>query len=72
MRPGPRARPAARRNDAADDDFLWDQGPASGLSRIQFHDPAPVFAARSEPNVALFREQIAALKAARAINEEPS
>ena len=54
--------PVPRRDDAADDTFLWDQGPASGLGKIRFHDPAPVFAARSEPNVALFREQIAALK----------
>ena len=54
--------PVPRRDDAADDAFLWDQGPASGLGKIRFHDPAPVFAAWSQPNVALFREQIAALK----------
>jgi acyl-CoA dehydrogenase len=53
---------APRRDDGADDTFLWDQGPASGLGKIRFHDPAPVFAAWSQPNVALFREQIAALK----------
>jgi hypothetical protein len=51
-----------RRDDAADDTFLWDQGPASGLGKIRFHDPAPVFAAWSQPNVALFREQIAGLR----------
>lgn len=55
--------PVPRRDDAADDTFFWDQGPASGLSKIRFHDPEPVFAAWSQPNVALFREQIAALKA---------
>jgi len=54
--------PVPRRDDAADDGFLWDQGPASGLGKIRFHDPGPVFAAWSQPNVALFREQIAALK----------
>jgi len=54
--------PVPRRDDEADDTFLWDQGPASGLSKIRFHDPAPVFAAWNQPNVALFREQIAALK----------
>ena len=54
--------PVPRRDDAADDDFLWDQGPASGLGKIRFHDPAPVFAAWDTPNVALFREQIAAFR----------
>jgi acyl-CoA dehydrogenase len=54
--------PVPRRDDPADDTFLWDQGPAAGLSKIRFHDPAPVFAAWTQPNVALFREQIAALK----------
>jgi acyl-CoA dehydrogenase len=54
--------PVPRRDDAADDAFLWDQGPASGLGKIRFHDPGPVFAAWNQPNVALFREQIAALK----------
>ena len=48
-----------RRSDGADDSFLWNQGPAKGLGKIRFHDPAPVFAAWSQPNVALFREQIA-------------
>jgi acyl-CoA dehydrogenase len=51
-----------RRDDPADDGFLWDQGPASGLSSIHFQDPGPVFAAWPQPNVALFREQIAALR----------
>jgi len=54
--------PVPRRDDTADDTFLWDQGPASGLGKIRFHDPTPVFAAWNQPNVALFREQIAALK----------
>jgi acyl-CoA dehydrogenase len=49
-----------RRADGADDTFLWDQGPARGLGKIRFHDPAPVFAAWSQPNVAVFREQIGA------------
>jgi acyl-CoA dehydrogenase len=51
-----------RRDEPADDAFLWDQGPASGLSAIRFSDPGPVFAAWPQPNVALFREQIAAFK----------
>ncbi len=52
-----------RRDEPADDPFLWDQGPASGLGKITFRDPAPVFAGWPQPNVALFREQVAAFKA---------
>ncbi|MEO8587507.1 MAG: acyl-CoA dehydrogenase [Acidobacteriota bacterium] len=48
-----------RRDDPGDDAFLWDQGPAKGLGKIRFQDCAPVFAARNEPNVAVFREQTA-------------
>ncbi|MBI2212948.1 MAG: acyl-CoA dehydrogenase [Acidobacteria bacterium] len=52
-----------RRDDAAHDAFLFDQGPASGLGKIRFHDPDPVFARFAHlPNVTLFREQIAAFK----------
>jgi acyl-CoA dehydrogenase len=48
-----------RRTDAAHDDFLFRQGSASGLSKIRFHDFAPVYARFGDvPNVALFREQI--------------
>jgi hypothetical protein len=52
-----------RRDDPADDAFLWDQGPASGLGKIRFQDPAPVFAAWPQPNVARFVEQVEAFKA---------
>ena len=59
----PAALPAVpRRDEPGDDAFLWDQGPASGLSAIRFSDPAPVFAAWPQPNVALFREQIELFK----------
>jgi acyl-CoA dehydrogenase len=51
-----------RRDEPADDAFLWDQGPAGGLSAIRFADPEPVFAAWPQPNVALFREQIEIFK----------
>jgi acyl-CoA dehydrogenase len=51
-----------RRDEPADDAFLWDQGPASGLSKVRFQDPAPVFAAWELPNVAAFREQVAHLR----------
>src|SRR5439155_10991156 len=36
--------PVGRRDEAANDDFLFDQGPARGLGQIAFHDHAPVFA----------------------------
>jgi acyl-CoA dehydrogenase len=51
-----------RRTDAADDAFLFDQGPAAGLSKIRFHDFRPAFAAWNLPNVNLFEEQIGALR----------
>ncbi len=54
--------PVPRRDDPADDVFFWDQGPAKGLGKVRFHDPSPVFAAWSTPNVALFREQMAAFR----------
>ena len=42
-----------------DDLFLFNQGPARGLGKIQFHDYRPVFEANQGlPNVAAFMEQI--------------
>ncbi|MFD0380386.1 acyl-CoA dehydrogenase family protein [Streptomyces sp. NPDC127112] len=50
------------RLDAADDDFLFRQGPARGLGSVRFHDWRPAFDAYAEvPNVARFREQADAL-----------
>jgi alkylation response protein AidB-like acyl-CoA dehydrogenase len=52
------------RHDAADDEFLFDQGPTRGLSKIKFPDWRPVFDAHAAtPNVAVFREQAEALVA---------
>jgi acyl-CoA dehydrogenase len=52
-----------RRDQAAHDAFLFQQGPASGLGKIRFHDYAPVFARFARiPNVAVFTEQVALLK----------
>ncbi|MEU4241286.1 acyl-CoA dehydrogenase family protein [Actinoplanes sp. NPDC026619] len=46
------------RPDAADDEFLFRQGPARGLGAIRFHDWRIAFDAHAElPNVARFREQ---------------
>jgi acyl-CoA dehydrogenase len=50
--------PVPTRQDAADDEFLFRQGPASGLGLIRFHDWRAAFDAHaSVPNVAVFREQ---------------
>ncbi|GES27616.1 acyl-CoA dehydrogenase family protein [Streptomyces angustmyceticus] len=50
------------RLDAADDAFLFRQGPARGLGAIRFHDWRAAFDAYAEvPNVARFREQADAL-----------
>ena len=45
-----------------DDTFLFDQGPAKGLGKIQFHDSRPVFKRWDLPNVNLFQEQIAVFR----------
>jgi acyl-CoA dehydrogenase len=54
--------PVGVRRESADDAYLFAQGPASGLGRIEFHDPRPAFARFAHlPNVALFTEQVTAL-----------
>jgi acyl-CoA dehydrogenase len=55
----PEDKPAVpTRQDAADDDFLFRQGPTRGLGKVRFHDWRQAFAAASIiPNVALFTEQ---------------
>jgi acyl-CoA dehydrogenase len=47
-----------RQDEARNDDFLFHQGPARGLSRIQFHDYAPVFESHAVTNVSIFKEQL--------------
>ncbi|QGV77134.1 acyl-CoA dehydrogenase family protein [Streptomyces ficellus] len=50
------------RLDAADDAFLFRQGPARGLGSVRFHDWRPAFDAYADvANVARFREQADAL-----------
>jgi acyl-CoA dehydrogenase len=55
----PEAQPAIPvRRDAADDDFLFRQGPARGLGAVRFDDWRSVYAAHADlPNVARFTEQ---------------
>jgi acyl-CoA dehydrogenase len=52
-----------QRNDAANDSFLFDQGPTKGLGTIQFHDYAPIFERFDLPNVKVFAEQAEVFKA---------
>jgi acyl-CoA dehydrogenase len=55
--------PQISRQDAArNDDFLFRQGPAKGLSQIQFHDYTPIFEAHDVPNVRIFKGQIDVFK----------
>jgi acyl-CoA dehydrogenase len=51
-----------RRDDAGNDDFFFNQGPARGLGKIRFHDFAPVFESQALPNVAIFSGQVAVFK----------
>jgi acyl-CoA dehydrogenase len=52
-----------RRSEAAHDAFLFEQGPASGLAKVRFHDFGPAFEKyKHVPNVALFREQVGAFR----------
>jgi acyl-CoA dehydrogenase len=52
-----------RQDQPANDDFLFDQGPTKGLSKIQFHDYNIAYGSRDTKNLQVFREQIEAFKA---------
>jgi acyl-CoA dehydrogenase len=52
----------ARQDQAANDDFLFDQGPTKGLSKIRFHDYNIAYSSRDTANLRVFREQIEAFK----------
>ena len=55
--------PVPPRRDAADDSFLFGQGPTRGLSKIQFEDWELIYARFERvPNVGVLREQAASLK----------
>ena len=51
-----------RRDDAADDTYLFHQGATRGLGQIRFHEYDSVYALFDLPNVNIFREQIAVFK----------
>ncbi|KZS68941.1 acyl-CoA dehydrogenase [Mycobacterium kansasii] len=52
----------SRRDDAADDTFLFNQGPTGGLGKVRFHNWRASFDSYAHlPNVALLREQVGVL-----------
>ncbi|MBN1496706.1 MAG: acyl-CoA dehydrogenase [Spirochaetes bacterium] len=51
-----------QRRDAANDAFLFNQGPTKGLGKIQFHDYTIAYDSVDIPNVNVFKEQIAVFK----------
>jgi acyl-CoA dehydrogenase len=51
------------RNDPADDEFFWNQGPTRGAAKVQFADWTPVYEKHSNiANVVRFYEQAEAFK----------
>lgn len=51
-----------RQDQAANDDFLFDQGPTKGLGKIRFHDYQIAYTSRDTANLRVFREQIEVFK----------
>jgi len=49
-----------KRDDPADDEFLFNQGPTKGLGKIQFHDYNIAYSSVDTPNINVFKEQIKA------------
>jgi acyl-CoA dehydrogenase len=49
--------PVPRRDEPVNDEFLFHQGPAKGLGRIQFHDYNAVYDSFDIPNVKVFKQQ---------------
>jgi len=48
--------------EPVNDDFLFNQGPTRGLSKIQFHDYNLAYNSIDLPNINIFKEQIEVLK----------
>ncbi len=51
-----------RVHEARNDDFLFEQGPTKGLSKIQFHDFNTAYASVDLPNIRIFKQQIEVFK----------
>jgi acyl-CoA dehydrogenase len=54
--------PVVTQDEPRNDDFLFKQGPARGLGKIQFHDWQGAFEGFDQPNVLLFLEQARAFR----------
>ncbi|MBT3980251.1 MAG: acyl-CoA dehydrogenase [Bacteriovoracaceae bacterium] len=50
------------RNDTSNDEFLFNQGPTKGLSKIKFHDYRKVYDSVDLANINVFKGQIKVLK----------
>jgi acyl-CoA dehydrogenase len=61
FKPG-KYKETARQTTAANDDFLFQQGPTKGLGKTRFHDYRKVYNGVNLPNVNVFKKQIRALK----------
>jgi len=57
----------SRQDQPRNDDFLFAQGPARGLGKIQFHDYAIAYEGYDLPNVNILREQIALFRESLAV-----
>jgi len=55
------------RDEPANDDFLFAQGPTRGLGKIRFHDYRETYAGVDLPNVNVFKRQIRHLKTLLAV-----
>ena len=51
-----------QRSDMANDEFLFNQGPTRGLSKIQFHDFNIAYNSVDLPNINIFKKQIGVFK----------
>lgn len=49
-------------SEARNDDFLFNQGTAGGLGKIQFHDYNKAFSLFNTPNLKIFKEQVEIFK----------
>lgn len=54
--------PIGKQDQPSHDDFLFNQGPTRGLSKIRFHDYAVAYNSYDLPNLDVFKEQISLLK----------
>jgi len=54
--------PVDRKNQPKNDSFLFNQGPARGLGKIQFHDYHIAYESYDLPNLSVFKDQIEIFK----------